>query len=110
MKLSFPARFPRRPRGNSQPKPQNSRSIQLKVVPPKSAPVPGLLDAAGRRCGAGQALVVGGVASSLRLRRLLDERLAKLRSPVRAMFGQPCYSGDNAAGVAWIGMKNYRNR
>ena len=46
MKLSFPARFPRRPRGNSQPKPQNSRSIQLKVVPPKSAPVPGLLDAA----------------------------------------------------------------
>lgn len=47
MKLSFPARFPRRPRGNSQPKPQNSRSIQLKVVPPKSAPVPGLLDAAG---------------------------------------------------------------
>lgn len=69
-----------------------------------------LLDAAGRRCGAGQAMVVGGVASSLRLRRLLDERLAKLRSPVRAMFGQPCYSGDNAAGVAWIGMKNYHNR
>lgn len=50
MKLSFPARFPRRPRGNSQPKPQNSRSIQLKVVPPKSAPVPGLLDAAAARC------------------------------------------------------------
>ena len=47
MKLSFPAWFPRGPRGNSQPKPQNSRSIQLKVVPPKSAPVPGLPDAAG---------------------------------------------------------------
>ena len=47
MKLSFPAWFPRGPRGNSQPKPQNSRSIQLKVVPPKSAPDPGLPDAAG---------------------------------------------------------------
>ncbi|MCI5957008.1 MAG: O-sialoglycoprotein endopeptidase [Clostridiales bacterium] len=69
-----------------------------------------LLDAACRRCGATQALAVGGVASSLRLRGLVEQRLLKLRSPVKVMFGQPCYSGDNAAGVARIGMKNYLNR
>ena len=69
-----------------------------------------LLDAACRRCGVTQALAVGGVASSLRLRRQVERRLVKLRSPVRVMFGQPCYSGDNAAGVARIGMKNYLNR
>ncbi len=68
-----------------------------------------LLDAACRRCGATQALAVGGVASSLRLRGLVEQRLLKLRSPVKVMFGQPCYSGDNAAGVARIGMKNYLN-
>jgi len=69
-----------------------------------------LLDAACCRCGATQALAVGGVASSLRLRGLVEQRLLKLRSPVKVMFGQPCYSGDNAAGVARIGMKNYLNR
>ena len=68
-----------------------------------------LLDAACRRCGATRALAVGGVASSLRLRGLVEQRLLKLRSPVKVMFGQPCYSGDNAAGVARIGMKNYLN-
>ena len=66
-----------------------------------------LLDGACRQTGARQALAVGGVASSLLLRRQVGERLQKLRSPVRVLYGQPQYSADNAAGVAHIGMQNY---
>ena len=50
------------------------------------------------------ALVVGGVASSTLLRQLLTARLNKNRAKVQVLFGQPQYSGDNAAGVAWIGV------
>lgn len=66
-----------------------------------------LLDGACRRTGARQALVVGGVASSALLRRLAGERLSRLRSPVRVLYGQAQYSADNAAGVASIGMRRY---
>ena len=53
------------------------------------------------------ALVVGGVASSALLRRLVGDRLSRLRSPVRVLYGQAQYSADNAAGVASIGMQRY---
>ena len=66
-----------------------------------------LLDGACRRTGARQALVVGGVASSALLRRLVGDRLSRLRSPVRVLYGQAQYSADNAAGVASIGMQRY---
>ena len=66
-----------------------------------------LLDGACRRTGARQALVVGGVASSALLRRLVGDRLSRLRSPVRVLYGQAQYSADNAAGVASIGMRRY---
>ena len=55
-----------------------------------------------------QALVVGGVASSKLLRGLLQQRLNKLRSPVEVFFGAPRYSADNAAGVAELGLEQYR--
>ena len=60
-----------------------------------------------RLAGARQALVVGGVASSALLRRLVGDRLSRLRSPVRVLYGQAQYSADNAAGVASIGMQRY---
>lgn len=66
-----------------------------------------LLASACKQTGARQALVVGGVASSTLLRRLLQERLQKQRVPISVMFGQPQYSADNAAGVAAIGMRRY---
>lgn len=66
-----------------------------------------LLSAACKQTGAKQALVVGGVASSTLLRRLLRERLQKQRVPIGLLFGHPRYSADNAAGVAAIGMRRY---
>ena len=59
-----------------------------------------LLRAGCAATNARQALVVGGVASSLLLRRLLAERLSKVRVPLTLYFGEPQYSADNAAGVA----------
>ncbi len=65
--------------------------------------------AAGCKCyQVRQALVVGGVASSKLLRGLLQQRLAKLRCPVEVFFGDPRYSADNAAGVAELGLEQYR--
>lgn len=66
-----------------------------------------LLAAAADKTQCKQALVVGGVASSTLLREMLFKRLSKMRSPVSVVFGQPCYSADNAAGVAWLGMQKY---
>lgn len=66
-----------------------------------------LLASACKQTGARQALVVGGVASSTLLRRLLQERIQKQHVPISIMFGQPKYSADNAAGVAAIGMRRY---
>ena len=57
-----------------------------------------------------QALVVGGVASSLLLRRLIGERLQKSGSPMKVVFGKPEYSGDNAVGIALLGMKQLKER
>ena len=66
-----------------------------------------MLAGAAKKAGASQALIVGGVASSILLRRLVKERLAKQRTPLELLFGQPQYSADNAAGVAAIGMRKY---
>ncbi len=61
-----------------------------------------LLTAGQKATGARQALLVGGVASSGLLRRLLSARLRKQGSDLTVLFGQPQYSGDNAAGVAML--------
>ena len=49
------------------------------------------------------ALIFGGIASSALFRCMLTERLRRMRSPVRAVFGEADLSGDNAVGVALIG-------
>ena len=67
-----------------------------------------MLTAGCKRYQVRQALVVGGVASSKLLRGLLQQRLNKLRSPVEVFFGAPRYSADNAAGVAELGLEQYR--
>ena len=66
-----------------------------------------LLTGACAKANTQTALVVGGVASSTLLRAQLQKRLAKQRTKIRVMFGQPQFSADNAAGVAAIGMKKY---
>ena len=50
-------------------------------------------------------LLSGGVASSLLLRELLPDRLHRLKSPMKLYWGRPELSGDNACGVALIGVE-----
>ena len=50
-------------------------------------------------------VLAGGVTSSLLLRELLTERNEKRRAGLRLFFGRPEFSGDNAVGVALIGLK-----
>lgn len=64
-----------------------------------------LLQAAADRTGVRDALIAGGVASSSLLRRLLTERNEKRRAGLRLYFGRPEFSGDNAVGVALIGLE-----
>ena len=66
-----------------------------------------MLLAGSQKTGAKQALVVGGVASSMLLRQMIAMRLKKARHPLQVVFGDPRYSADNAAGVAAIGMRRY---
>ena len=67
-----------------------------------------LLNDAVKRTGAKQALLAGGVASSLLLRRLLPPRLKRLDCSVRVCWAKPELSGDNACGVALIGEEKLR--
>lgn len=64
-----------------------------------------LLTAAAEQTGCRSALLAGGVASSDRLRRMLLERNEKRRTGLELYFGRPEFSGDNAVGVALIGLK-----
>lgn len=63
-----------------------------------------LLAAAAEETGVADFLVAGGVASSDLLRALLRERNEKRHSGLRLYFGRPEFSGDNAVGVALIGL------
>ncbi len=63
-----------------------------------------LLKAASFQTGGLQALIVGGVASSTLLRELVAIRLGRICG-MTLHFGKPEYSGDNAAGIAWLGMR-----
>jgi len=55
------------------------------------------------KTGANQALLAGGVASSLLLRKLVSERLRKKGVHKRICWARPELSGDNACGVALLG-------
>jgi N6-L-threonylcarbamoyladenine synthase len=63
-----------------------------------------LVAGAGRTSGLHSALVAGGVSSSPLFRELLVKRMRKLAPDIKLYFGHPDYSGDNAVGVALIGL------
>lgn len=65
-----------------------------------------MLRAGAKKTGAVQALVTGGVAASALLRRLLTERMRKGPGGPELVFGSPALSGDNAVGVALIGIRS----
>ena len=64
-----------------------------------------LLTAAAESVNVKDLLVAGGVASSQLLRRMLLERNEKRRTGLNFFFGRPEFSGDNAVGVALIGIQ-----
>ena len=64
-----------------------------------------LIRAAAEASGAKDALIAGGVASSRLLREMLSRRNEKRRTGLRLYFGRPEFSGDNAVGVALIGLE-----
>ncbi len=63
-----------------------------------------LLCAGMRETGLGYALLAGGVAASPMFRRMLSERLKHFHPAPHVVFGQAEMSGDNAVGVALIGL------
>ena len=67
-----------------------------------------MLKAGAEKTGLKKALVTGGVAASALLRQLLEERRLKTRGCPEIVFGKPEMSGDNAVGVALIGVKRLK--
>jgi N6-L-threonylcarbamoyladenine synthase len=63
-----------------------------------------LIAGAGRKTGLRSVLVAGGVASSPLFRELIQARMRKLDDSIGLHFGHPAYSGDNAVGVALLGL------
>lgn len=67
-----------------------------------------LLEAGSAQTGEKRALLAGGVASSVLLRTLLTARVEKRRIPIALHFAKPDLAGDNAVGVARIGLRMWR--
>ena len=64
-----------------------------------------MLTAGCKKTGLREVLVAGGVAASALLRNMLESRLSAIRNAPEAVFGKTEMSGDNAVGVAMIGLK-----
>ena len=62
-------------------------------------------NAAADETGVSDALLFGGVISSALLREMLLDRNEKRRTGLKMHFGRKEYSGDNAVGVALIGLQ-----
>ena len=69
-----------------------------------------LVQNAAEASGVQDVLIAGGVASSGLLRSMLLERSGKRRTGLRLYFGRPEFSGDNAVGVALIGLERLKIR
>lgn len=69
-----------------------------------------LLAGAQEQTGTAQMLLAGGVASSALLREMLLQRNEQRRLGLQLHFGRPEFSGDNAVGVALIGLEKHQNR
>ena len=82
-------------------------NIALEVYDLLARTIARMLAAGKRVTGFRNALICGGVASSALFRRMLAERLARKEPDMKAVFGDPALSGDNAVGVALIGLDAY---
>ena len=79
-------------------------NIALEIYDLLARTVARMLCAGAEKSGFRQALVTGGVASSPLFRRMLLRRTDTRRNAPQIVFGQTELSGDNAVGVALIGL------
>ncbi len=84
---------------------ENKEDIAAEVYSILCRTVLRLLHAAAEKTNTRQILLAGGVASSRLFREMLTERNEKRRLHLQLHFGKPEYSGDNAVGVALLGME-----
>lgn len=82
----------------------SGEDLALEVYDLLARTVGRMLCAGAAAAGLHKALVTGGVASSGLFRSMLRQRLAGKRNAPQLFFGKPEMSGDNAVGVAWIGL------
>ena len=82
-----------------------AENIAMEVYDFLARTVSRMLIAGSRIAGTDQALLAGGIASSELFRRMLGERLCKSGERLRLYYGKPDLCGDNAVGVALIGLK-----
>ena len=68
-----------------------------------------MVTAGTKKNGLRSVLVAGGVASSALFRQMLQERAAARRNCPKIVFGRPELSGDNAVGVALIGLRSVQS-
>ena len=86
---------------------ENKNDIAAEVYSILCRTVLRLLKAAAEKAGTNEILLAGGVASSRLFRELVQERNEKRRLHLKLHFGMPEYSGDNAVGVALIGLEKH---
>lgn len=86
---------------------ENKNDIAAEVYSILCRTVLRLLKAAAEKAGTNEILLAGGVASSRLFRELTMERNEKRRLHLHLHFGKPEYSGDNAVGVALIGLEKH---
>ena len=84
---------------------ENANDIAAEVYSILCRTVLRLLKAAAEKTNTETILLAGGVASSQLFRKILQERNEKRRLHLKLHFGKPEYSGDNAVGVALLGLE-----
>ncbi len=67
-----------------------------------------MLCAGEKQSDAKQAILFGGIASSMLFRKMLEDRISRSKSRLKLFFGSPFLCGDNAVGVACFGLKKYK--
>lgn len=72
--------------------------------------VAGIVLAGVRKTGIHEVLMAGGVASSFLFRQMVTARIRKADRSLMPVFGKAEYSGDNAVGVALIGLKQLKQQ
>lgn len=92
-----------------QTKGLNNHQIAVELFDVIARSIEKMISYASKRTDVRNVLITGGVASSSLFRALLVHRLGKRSAAIKPYFCLPEYAGDNAVGVALIGLEQYRN-